>query len=84
MLGERLFDAITRAYDRTLTVALLHPAITMIIFLATFAVNAYLFTIVPKGFFPSRTTVGSAPTSSLNRTSHSRPSTTRWCATRKS
>ena len=54
MLGERLFDAITRAYDRTLTVALLHPAITMIIFLATFAVNAYLFNIVPKGFFPQQ------------------------------
>src|SRR5207247_2617031 len=54
VLGERIFDAITRAYDRTLTVALRHPAITMIIFLATFAVNAYLFNIVPKGFFPQQ------------------------------
>src|SRR2546423_10451127 len=45
MLGERIFDAITRAYDRTLTVALLHPAITVIIFLATFAVNVHLFNI---------------------------------------
>src|SRR5207249_12235336 len=42
------------AYDRTLTVALRHPAITMIIFLATFAVNVYLFNIVPKGFFPQQ------------------------------
>jgi len=54
VLGERIFDGITHAYDRTLTVALRHPAITMIIFLATFAVNAYLFNIVPKGFFPQQ------------------------------
>ena len=54
VLGERIFDAITRAYDRTLTIALRHPAITMVIFLATFAVNAYLFHIVPKGFFPQQ------------------------------
>ncbi len=54
VLGERIFDAITRAYDRTLTVALRHPAITMIIFLATFAVNVYLFNLVPKGFFPQQ------------------------------
>ena len=54
MLGERVFDAITRAYDRTLTVVLRHPAIVMIIFLATFAVNLHLFNIVPKGFFPQQ------------------------------
>jgi len=54
MLGERIFDAITRAYDRTLTVVLRHPAIVMIIFLATFAVNIQLFKIVPKGFFPQQ------------------------------
>jgi multidrug efflux pump len=54
MLGERIFDAITRAYDRSLTVALRHPAVTMIIFLATFAVNVHLFNIVPKGFFPQQ------------------------------
>ncbi|PYM95159.1 MAG: multidrug transporter subunit MdtC [Candidatus Rokuibacteriota bacterium] len=54
VLGERIFDRITRGYDRTLTVALRHPAITMIIFLSTFAVNAYLFNIVPKGFFPQQ------------------------------
>jgi len=54
MLGERIFDAITRAYDRTLTIVLRHPAIVMIIFLATFAVNIQLFKIVPKGFFPQQ------------------------------
>jgi len=54
MLGEQIFDAITRAYDRTLTVVLRHPAIVMLIFLATFAVNIQLFKIVPKGFFPQQ------------------------------
>jgi multidrug efflux pump len=54
VLGERIFDAITALYDRTLTVALRHPAITMVIFLATAGVNAYLFVIVPKGFFPQQ------------------------------
>jgi multidrug efflux pump len=54
VLGERIFDAITHAYDRSLTVALRHPAVTMIIFLATFAVNVHLFNIVPKGFFPQQ------------------------------
>jgi multidrug efflux pump len=54
VLGERIFDAVTRAYDRTLTVALRHPAITMILFLGTFAVNVYLFNLVPKGFFPQQ------------------------------
>ncbi len=54
VLGERVFDWITRAYDRTLTVALRHTAITMTIFLATFAINAYLFWTIPKGFFPQQ------------------------------
>jgi len=54
MFGERIFDSITRGYDRTLAVVLRHPAIVMIIFLATFAVNIYLFNIVPKGFFPQQ------------------------------
>ena len=54
VLGERIFDAITNAYGRTLAVALRHPAIVMIIFLGTFAVNVQLFNIVPKGFFPQQ------------------------------
>ena len=53
-LGERIFDAVTAAYDRTLTFALRHPAITMVIFLGTFAVNTYLFLVIPKGFFPQQ------------------------------
>jgi multidrug efflux pump len=54
VLGERIFDGMTRLYDRTLTVALRHTAITIVIFLITFAVNVYLFWVVPKGFFPQQ------------------------------
>ena len=54
VLGERIFNALTRAYDRSLTIALRHPAIAIIIFLSTFAVNVHLFNIVPKGFFPQQ------------------------------
>jgi multidrug efflux pump len=54
LLGERIFDAITRAYDRTLQLALRHQAITMLIFILTAGVNAYLFWVVPKGFFPQQ------------------------------
>ncbi len=53
-LGERIFTALTNAYGRTLTVAMRHPAITMAVFLATFAVNIYLFRVIPKGFFPQQ------------------------------
>jgi multidrug efflux pump len=52
--GERIFTALTGAYGRTLTVALRHPAITMVIFLLTFVVNGYLFWSIPKGFFPQQ------------------------------
>jgi len=54
VLGERIFTALTNGYGRTLTVALRHPAVTMVVFLATFVVNGYLFWLVPKGFFPQQ------------------------------
>jgi multidrug efflux pump len=53
-LGERIFDGLTWMYDRTLVVALRHSFVTMVIFLATFGVNAYLFWVIPKGFFPQQ------------------------------
>jgi multidrug efflux pump len=52
--GENVFTWLTNAYGRTLTIALRHPAITMVIFLATFVVNGYLFWEIPKGFFPQQ------------------------------
>jgi multidrug efflux pump len=52
--SEKVFAALLRAYERSLTVVLRHPAITLIVLLLTMALNIYLFVIVPKGFFPQQ------------------------------
>ncbi len=53
---ERGFDAMREFYGRTLRGALAHPRAVMIVLAATVALNFYLFTIVPKGFFPQQDT----------------------------
>jgi multidrug efflux pump len=53
---ERVFDAMLRGYDRTLTWALNHPRLILTILLATIATNFYLYSVVPKGFFPQQDT----------------------------
>ncbi len=55
-LGERLFAAWLAGYRRTLRAALHHPHITLAILAATVGLNFYLFSIVPKGFFPQQDT----------------------------
>ncbi len=52
--SEKVFAALLRAYERSLTVVLRHPAITLVMLLLTIALNIYLFVIVPKGFFPQQ------------------------------
>ena len=52
--SEKVFSALLRAYERSLTVVLRHPAITLTTLLLTIALNIYLFVIVPKGFFPQQ------------------------------
>jgi multidrug efflux pump len=52
--SERVFTGMVDLYGRTLTVVLRHPAITMVVFLLTVALNMYLFVAVPKGFFPQQ------------------------------
>jgi multidrug efflux pump len=52
--SERVFNRIVSFYGRTLTVALRHSASTLAVLLATIALNVYLFTHVPKGFFPQQ------------------------------
>jgi HAE1 family hydrophobic/amphiphilic exporter-1 len=49
---ESSFDASLRAYTRGLDLALRHRKLVLLIALATFAATAYLFNIIPKGFFP--------------------------------
>src|SRR5208337_2885524 len=53
-VSERLFAKLLGVYERSLTVVLRHPAITLVILLLTIALNFYLFVIVPKGFFPQQ------------------------------
>ncbi len=54
--GGRLFRALLRLYARCLNVVLDHQVPTLIVALATFVLTAYLYVIVPKGFFPIQDT----------------------------
>ena len=51
---EEAFTWIVDLYGRTLSVVLRHSALTLMILLATIALNVYLFIHVPKGFFPQQ------------------------------
>ncbi len=53
-LTERAFDAVVRAYGKTLSLVLRHPALTLAVLLATIGLNVELFLRVPKGFFPQQ------------------------------
>ncbi|HEX2790372.1 MAG TPA: efflux RND transporter permease subunit [Steroidobacteraceae bacterium] len=53
---ERGFDAMRDFYGRTLAVALEHPRTVMIVLGATVALNFYLYSVIPKGFFPQQDT----------------------------
>ena len=56
MASERMFDAILRAYEIGLDLCLRWRFATLLVFFATVGVTAYLFMIIPKGFFPSQDT----------------------------
>jgi len=49
---ESSFNASLRSYTRGLDLALRHRKLVLLIALATFAATAYLFNVIPKGFFP--------------------------------
>jgi hydrophobe/amphiphile efflux-1 (HAE1) family protein len=51
---ESMFDAMLSFYRRTLGYALKFRFITFLVFLATLGVTAFLFIIIPKGFFPQQ------------------------------
>ena len=53
---ERQFVRMQNGYARTLGVALVHPRIVLLVLFATVGLNAYLYIIVPKGFFPQQDT----------------------------
>ncbi len=54
--AEAAFDGLHALYRVTLGWVLRHQRVTLAVTLATVGVNVYLFTIVPKGFFPQQDT----------------------------
>jgi multidrug efflux pump len=54
--SERLFAAALRGYEHTLGFALRHPRAILLVFFVTIGLNFYLFTAIPKGFFPQQDT----------------------------
>jgi hydrophobic/amphiphilic exporter-1 (mainly G- bacteria), HAE1 family len=53
-LSERAFDALLHAYEQGLDVVLRFRFTTLCVFFATLALSAFLFVIIPKGFFPQQ------------------------------
>jgi len=53
---ESGFDLMVEFYRRTLDVALRHSFITLMSFFATMALSVVLYTVIPKGFFPTQDT----------------------------
>jgi multidrug efflux pump len=54
--GEEHLARITAEYERGLRWVLDHQGITLLVFILTFALNIYLFVVIPKGFFPQQDT----------------------------
>ena len=54
--SERLFERMRNGYAGSLTWVLRHPRSMLALTLGTMAFSVYLYTIVPKGFFPQQDT----------------------------
>jgi hydrophobe/amphiphile efflux-1 (HAE1) family protein len=53
---ERMFVAMTGAYERGLRVVLGHQTVTLLVWLVTVILTAVLYVTIPKGFFPQEDT----------------------------
>ena len=56
LLSERFFTALHNAYRVSLDWALAHSRLMMLVLAATVGLNVYLYSIIPKGFFPQQDT----------------------------
>ena len=52
--SERVFDKILGGYRKSLNWVLDHPALILLVFLATLGLNIFLFFRIPTGFFPQQ------------------------------
>ncbi|MDC8447913.1 MAG: multidrug efflux RND transporter permease subunit [Nitrospira sp.] len=55
-LAERFFEGMRGGYARSLSWVLSHPRSILTLTLATMVLSVYLYTVVPKGFFPQQDT----------------------------
>jgi multidrug efflux pump len=55
-ISERHFGVLLNLYRRTLEWTLLHRFLMLMVLVATVAMNFWLFTVIPKGFFPEQDT----------------------------
>jgi multidrug efflux pump len=55
-VSERAFNRVLRLYDRTLSWTLANPGTIIVILVLTVGLNIYLFSVIPKGFFPQQDT----------------------------
>ena len=53
---ERVFNAVLRFYDRTLSIVLRHRRITFLLSLGVLVATGFLFVKIPKGFLPTEDT----------------------------
>jgi HAE1 family hydrophobic/amphiphilic exporter-1 len=54
--SERGFAMMLRGYEKGLDAVLAHQFVTLLVFFATVAATAFLFVVIPKGFFPQQDT----------------------------
>jgi len=55
-LSQGAFDALHRGYERSLGWSLRFPLLMVIVFLATVALNIFMYAEIPKSFFPTQDT----------------------------
>jgi multidrug efflux pump len=56
LAAERAFNGIIAGYGRALDVVLRHQPLTLLVALTTMALTAWLYVVIPKGFFPQQDT----------------------------
>ena len=54
--AERFFGTVQRGYERSLAWAIRHSLVMIGVLVATIGLNVYLYTAIPKGFFPQQDT----------------------------
>jgi len=77
-LIERFNKRWVAGYDRSLRWALRHGPLMMLLLFCTIGLNIYLYTIVPKGFFPVQDTGRLSGTIQADQSIYRRPCSKNW------